>query len=247
MKIGRHTSENTEVCRCVPRRLVAKALVWLGTGITVLALGQPASAIPAISLRFTSQTVVADGVNPTPVQILVQVVNTGTGVGVVALDSQLTWTVTGTAISVGDLALIEDSGQVSGAGFLFNGASPILDSQGTNVPPANWGISAIASRTISTGTTNVARLDLEIAPTTTSGQFIVNFVTGTPFNTQFTGSDFTTAIPYANGNNGTTFGVITVIPEPSTGTALGAATILMAGVGVVQRKMRRRRSAEIAG
>jgi hypothetical protein len=218
------------------------------SAIALAMLGTDARAVGVLTLQFASQTVLADGINATPVQILVQVVNSGTPVGATALDSQITWTISGTGISVSDLSLIEDSGVVSGAGFLFNGVSPILDSQGTNVPPANWGISATAPATIGTGTTNVARLNLQVAPGTTSGSFIVNFVTGTPFVNQFTGADFSTALPYANGNNDTTFGVITVIPEPSTGTALGGATVLMAGVGIMQRKMRRRRrSAEIVG
>jgi hypothetical protein len=222
-----------------------------GTGfltvmVTVIALvfGRAAPAAPILS--FNSVTVTADGTNPTLVQILVNVTNNASPITVSALTSQLTWTATGTG--VGSLAVIEDSGSGSGSGFLFNGFSPLFDSQGSNTPPVGWGVSASGDATMATGTTSVALINLTVAAGVLNGVFDVNFATGGLLN-NFTGGDPDyEPIPYANGNNGTTLGVITVVPEPTTTSILALCAVLVTGVGFAQRSARLRNCpAEIAG
>ena len=214
--------------------------------LTVIALvvGRTASAAPILS--FASGTVTADGINPTPISILVQVSNTSSPVLVSALTSQLQWTASGTPI--GSLAVIEDSGTASGSGFLFNGASPLLDSQGSNSPPVGWGVSASSDVTMATGTTNVAWINLTVAAGVLNAVFDLDFVVGGLFN-KFTGGDPNyESIPYANGNNGSTRGVITVVPEPTATSILALCAVLATGVGFVQRRTRlRNRPTEIAG
>lgn len=218
----------------------------LTVALTVIALvfGRAAPAAPVLS--FDSVTVTADGTNATPVQILVKVTNSGSPFTVSALTSQLTWTATGTPI--GSLAVIEDSGTVSGSGFLFNGFSPLLDSQGSNSPPVGWGVSAAGDATMATGTTNVAVLNLTVAAGVLNAVFDLDFVVGGLLN-NFTGGDPNyDAIPYTNGNNGSTRGVISVVPEPVSTSVLAVCAVLVTGAGLAQRSARRRsRRVEIAG
>ena len=222
-----------------------------GTGfltvlLTVIALvvGRTASAAPILS--FASGTFTADGINPTPISILIQVSNTSSPVLVSALTSQLQWTASGTP--TGSLAVIEDSGTATGSGFLFNGASPLFDSQGSNSPPVGWGISASSDATMATGTTNVAWINLTVAAGVLNAVFDLDFTVGGLFDSFTGGNPNYEAIPYANGNNGSTLGVITVVPEPTATSILALCAVLVTGVGFVQRRARlRNRSKEIAG
>ena len=210
-------------------------------GVLVLFVVSGYTAVTAAPiLSFDSVQVTADGINPTPVQIEVKVFNPDPTFNVTALDSQLSWTTSGGA-SVGDLAVIEDSGTVSGSGYLFDGLSPLLDSQGSNTPPVNWGVSvASGSAPMANGTTyTVATLNLEVAAGVRSGVFDVSFLTGNQFFNVFTDDSFN-SVPYANGNNGSSAGLVTVVPEAGTGVILGISSLSLVSFRLAQRVRRRR-------
>lgn len=241
MAFGRHTSGfNTEVGR------YGRAITMFGSGLLALALGSVATATPV--LTFDSVTAVANGTTATPVTITVKVTNTGTALATQGVTSRFTWTASGTGATAGDLTVVDDSGSVNTAGYLYATNQPLLDSTTLGTGTAGWAISALSNATMAPGETTVATLNLLVAAGVTSGTFNVNFVTG-GFNT-FTVGDFNSPsdLPYTNGNNGTTTGVITVVPEPVATGYVATAGVVAAGLGFVQRRSRRsRRLAEVAG
>lgn len=247
MLFGRHIRAiNTDVSRRAPGRYVARGCVALGlSAIALVTLGLDASAAGVLSLRFPSQTVVADGINATPVMILVEVVSTATSNQVNGVTGNLTWTASGSAAAT-DLSTV-GTAVVNTPGYLFAGFSPFYTGTNSNVQPVPWGVDSNAGPILASGTTSIAAINLRVAAGVTSGTFSVSFATGVGNSFQQSILPFA-SFSYLNGNDNASFGVITVVPEPSTGTALGAATILMAGVGFVQQRMRRKsRTVELVG
>lgn len=215
----------------------------LGTGLFAVALsvvvataGHVATAAPI--LLFDSVTVTADGINPTPVQVLVRVRNPDANLDVTALSSQLTWTASGAAVT--DLV---STGTVTAnaSGFLF---TPVFDSaafDSGSTLPLNWGVSSTGTPVTMDGNnavTSVALLNFQIPAGVTSGSFNVSFVTGNDDFNSFADAAFE-PVPYANGNNGTTLGVIGVVPEPSAAVIAAVGVVLVTGFAGLRRKGRR--------
>jgi hypothetical protein len=250
MLFGRHNRAiNTDVSRRAPGRATARILLACSMSVAVLTGGLNAYAIPTLTLRSTSVTVFADGINPTPVTVLAEVVNLGAPLSVNSQTSEFAVTASGTLNPAG---LNFTSITLSNPGVWTVG-SP----EATVNTQTEFGVTAntTPTNTISTGTSNVASLTFTVPAGITAGTYSIAFLTATagsedePVRSFVLSTGTSTQYNvYANGNDGSSFGLITVVPEPSTGTALGGATVLMAGVGIVQRRMRRRRrSAETVG
>lgn len=195
-------------------------------------------------LSFESVQVVADGVNPTPVSIVVKVDNTSGPAlnNLQALWSQLIWTASG-GFTDADLSTIANDGTASSAGMLFAATNPFFFMDGGSAEPKGWSVYATSGSPLTLGTSgpvNVATLNFLVAPGFASGQFQLDFVTGDIFNNAF-GTLLDGSYLYANGNNGTTTGVITVtaVPEPST-YAMALAG-LACGFSMWRRRKRARR------
>lgn len=244
----RHTllAVDKEVSRFLRKNRFGRGLAAFGMTVVAVVFGTVASAAPVLS--FDSVQVTADGTNPTPVSILVKVDNTGGPAltNLISLSSQLIWTASGGPTDA-DISTVEDDGTASTPGMLFATTSPFFDMDAGSTEPKNWGIANNGTGvSLGTVTQDVATLNFTIAPGVTSGQFSFDFVTGSNLFNVFGTS--TSSIAYANGNNGTGTGVITVVPEASSSVILASGALVATGVGFAQRRARRNsRRSEIAG
>jgi hypothetical protein len=234
------------VSRMIRRHRFGRGLAAFGMTVAAVVFGTVASATPILS--FPSVQVTADGINPTPVSITVSVNNNASAFDVIAFTGQFEWTASGSA-SDADLSSLADDGTASTAGMLFANVSPLFDLAAGSSEPKDFSVAgnSFTPVTMAGGSTQLATLNLLVAAGVTSGQFVVDFVTG---STVFNSFSDTAAQPvlYTNGNNGTTLGVITVVPEASSSVILASGALLATGVGFAQRRARRTtRKVEIAG
>lgn len=217
-KTGVPGTAPTTACRLVlPSAAGTVLLAWL---VSLVGIRNPTAHAQPI-LSFDSVQVTADGVNPTPVSILVKVDNTSGPAlnNLQAVWSQLTWTASGGPTDA-DLSTIANDGTVTSPGMLFANSNPIFLMDAGSTEPKNWSVYWNGGEPLTLGTSgpvDLATLNFTVAPGITSGQFQLDFVTGDIFNNAF-GTLLAGSFLYANGNNGSTTGVITVtaVPEPST-------------------------------